>query len=714
MIKITSNLFNTFLENNVEGIWIIDEKNKTMLVNQFIADSLGFPKKHFLGWEIPDFLEEKQAATIRARLNNQIIQSHEQFELKFIKADHSPVWMNCALGPLYNEEHQYVGAIGVLTDITIKKKNEIILETQRDVFESLIRGETLKQALNYLLSPIDTLVQDVYPSILLLDENGERLYTAASLNLPQEYNESINGTKIGINSGSCGTSAYLKELVITSDIMTDPYWADYRELAKKYGLCACWSSPIISFDGKVLGTFAMYFNTIRVPTQFELDLLGDITSVAALCIEHIRLHENEKKHNRKMNLLAEARLVLAGTIEYEDVLKNIPDLLVKEGWANWSFICLENEDGLFRTISVATNPELADLIEPLKHFDLDLNSNFGLSRAVRQNSAFIENYDQETLRRSLEAENHKSLKTPILEMLIKLDLKSLMGIPLMARDEVFGGLVLGSNYKNRVYTESDLELMKEISRSCSMAIDYAILYREAKKSIQAREDFISIASHELRTPITSLKLRTDLLALMIEKGKFPKEVIDLIGPIISEIKPDIKNFMRLIETLLDISKISGKEAFLNRKRCNFSNIIRDEALRNEVAFQGQNVELKLDIQADIYGLCDEVRIQQIVSNLLMNALKFGKKRPVELRVREIGKHLELCVKDYGMGIPEKDRERIYRPFERAVSGVHFGGLGLGLYITHQIVVSHGGTIRVEGLPGKGSTFIVQIPLFNRI
>jgi signal transduction histidine kinase len=196
----------------------------------------------------------------------------------------------------------------------------------------------------------------------------------------------------------------------------------------------------------------------------------------------------------------------------------------------------------------------------------------------------------------------------------------------------------------------------------------------------------------------------------MERGKIPKEVHDMLVPILSELKPDVVKFTRLIEVLLDFSKHGGTALHLSIESCDMSKIILEEVERLRPEFLSHKTELIVKVQEKILGECDQVRVQQVVANLLNNALKFGNSKPVYLTVTGTRSHIHIEVMDKGIGISGSDIDRIFKPFERAVSDKHFGGLGLGLYITKQIVDRHNGKISVESKPGEGTTFLVTLPL----
>jgi PAS domain S-box-containing protein len=706
-MKLPSNLFAQIVEESLDGLWLVDINFKTTFVNEIMAKMVGYTQEEVTQMHISDLMTKEDWEDLSLKLASRKEGVKEHHQARFLRKDGSALWVRCACNPLYNDNGDFVGSVGLVSDISELRKDETILQAQRSVFQRLIAGATLEDSLLELLKPVDQLVNNVYSSILLLDDEG-RLWKGASINIPEDYNKALNGVHIGPNQGSCGTSAYIKELVVTENIDTDPRWVDYKALAFAHNLHACWSSPIISRNGRVLGTFAMYFGETRKPTEFEIQIVKDMTAAAALCIEHIRLMEIEKKHLKKMDLLSEARRLLSTSMEYENVLRHIPDLVVNHNWASWSFICLKNDDGIYRTISVAAKPEVKSLLTE-NILEFDLSSDMGLSKAIKENKAFLQHLNPSQMSSNLMNVSDHSQRITY-EKLIELNLQSYIAIPLEVRGEVIGGFLLASNEPDKLYTKEDLDFMNEIGRACAIAIDNSLLYRETKRAVKAREDFISVASHELRTPLTSLKMRIDLLGMLIERGKFPKEVHDALSPIVSELRPDIVKFTRLIEVLLDFSKHAGSKLHLKIENCNLSKVITEEVERLRPEFTSHKTELISNIKEKILGECDQVRVQQVVTNLLMNAMKFGNNNPVTINVTNNETEIFIEVKDQGIGISQHDLERIFQPFERAVSEKHFGGLGLGLFITKQIIERHGGKISVKSGDGHGTTFTASLPL----
>ena len=171
-----------------------------------------------------------------------------------------------------------------------ERRSETLLAGEKRLLEMIARGEPRAFILDALCRLVEELASGSLSSILLLD-NAKRLRHGAAPSLPIPYNDAINGLPIGPSTGSCGTAAYRAEPVIVSDIATDPLWADYRDLALAHGLRACWSTPIQSSEGTVLGTFAIYYREPRSPTPLDHSLIEQITHLASIAIERDRAEE---------------------------------------------------------------------------------------------------------------------------------------------------------------------------------------------------------------------------------------------------------------------------------------------------------------------------------------------------------------------------------------------------------------------------------------
>lgn len=227
---------------------------------------------------------------------------------------------------------------------------------------------------------------------------------------------------------------------------------------------------------------------------------------------------------------------------------------------------------------------------------------------------------------------------------------------------------------------------------------------QAHEAIRLRDDFLSIASHELRNPLTSLQLQLQSIRQRIR-------AIDL--PLAQRLERATRSTERLtglIDALLDVTRISTGNLTLNLQKFDLSEVARDitESLVQEAALAGCPV--RLDAQVPVWGTWDQLRIEQVLINLLSNVFRYAAGHPADVRIWQEGGEARMAVEDRGPGIGSDDRERIFGRFERAASVRNHGGLGLGLYLTRQIANAHGGSIEARNREGGGTSFLLRLPL----
>ncbi len=233
------------------------------------------------------------------------------------------------------------------------------------------------------------------------------------------------------------------------------------------------------------------------------------------------------------------------------------------------------------------------------------------------------------------------------------------------------------------------------------------LVLELREAVRLRDEFLSVASHEMKTPLTPLALRLDLMQRELE-SKTPN--LERLRGHVEVTRGQVRRMAALVDSLLDTTRITqGRLPLRREKNVDFAALVRNVAAGFET--QAVRAECPLEVQTPphVLGHWDVLRLEQVVTNLLSNALKFGACGSVILRVEERDGWARLTVRDQGLGMDEDVRMRIFGRFERGVSERHYGGLGLGLFITHQVVEALGGRIHVESAPGQGSTFIVDLP-----
>ncbi|AEI64262.1 CHASE domain-containing protein [Corallococcus macrosporus] len=230
---------------------------------------------------------------------------------------------------------------------------------------------------------------------------------------------------------------------------------------------------------------------------------------------------------------------------------------------------------------------------------------------------------------------------------------------------------------------------------------------EARAAVQVRDDFLSIAAHELRTPLTNLKLQLQLLYRQL-RAEAPPDLEKLAQRVQSS-ERQTSRLANLVDSLLDVSRLARGRLELDLEPVDLDELVRECVRRFETEAQAAGAALAVDSPGPVVGRWDRMRLEQVLTNLLSNAFKYGQGAPVDVRLRGDATHATLEVKDRGIGLPPEDAQRIFGRFERAVSSRHYGGLGLGLFITRQLVEALGGHISVASTPGQGATFTVVLP-----
>jgi PAS domain S-box-containing protein len=247
--------------------------------------------------------------------------------------------------------------------------------------------------------------------------------------------------------------------------------------------------------------------------------------------------------------------------------------------------------------------------------------------------------------------------------------------------------------------EQDLEVLEEVARRCAVALENSRLYRAAKHQIRAREEFLAVASHEIRGPIASIRLAVEGLRTAVAPQA---TLVDLIDR-------EERRLERLVDELLDLGRLQSGQMHLMIESVDLAVIVREVVSRHAPELERAHSIVQMLGDAVLFGRWDRTRLEQVVDNLVSNAIKFGKGRPIEVTLAQEGDTAILHVTDRGIGIPEDKLATIFEPFERAVPDRHYGGLGLGLYIVRAIVARLGGRISVRSTAETGTTFTVELP-----
>lgn len=431
-----------------------------------------------------------------------------------------------------------------------------------------------------------------------------------------------------------------------------------------------------------------------------------------LAVSIFRDITEEKQHQERQQFLNQATKILSASLDYRETLNKIAMLAVPR-LADWCSIDLLEDDGPHQVAVAHADPEMLKFAEELhQKYPPDWNAPTGSPNVIRTGVAeFYSHIPDELLETAAQSPEHY-------EIIKKLGLKSAMVVPLKLNEKVLGAITFVAAESGLTYTETDLEMAKELGNRAALALENAkLFYRvenlagDLQNAVKARDEFISVCSHELKTPITSIKLQFQLAEKMLKSGDPKLYTPENQEKRITTTNRQLDRMIHLIDEMLDISRINTGKLEIEKKKVNLNELLSETLDRFGEQLETKQIPLKTELSADsIIVTGDRFRLEQVISNLMTNAIKYGSNKSITVRLRKEDSVVRMEVADSGEGIAAKDLERIFLRFERVTSDTNISGMGLGLYICKKIVDGHGGRIWAESSPGKGSTFVVEIPL----
>jgi len=408
------------------------------------------------------------------------------------------------------------------------------------------------------------------------------------------------------------------------------------------------------------------------------------------------LLRTEQHARERLAVLAKASDVLAQSLEYESTLQAVAELALPL-LGDYGFFDIREGEAVRRFARAHDNAEVEALLAQTRWSAW--SSDMSVCALSSGQAALHPHVDEAWLARaSQDAEQ--------LAVLRRLNFKSMLTVPVAYRGETLGGLTLFFGEAGRQHTPHDLTLAEELARRAAAAIVNARLFQEARNAIGVRDDFLSMAGHELRTPLTALQLQI----LSISKMAGQPDSAEKVAGRAEKAARNVLRLSGLVNELLDISRISAGRLKLERGPMDLAEATREVLQRHADELSKNGCVLNFVSDGDMHGTWDRARVEQIAHNLLTNAIKYGKGKPIDVTLVREAQVVRLVVADHGIGISPEDQLRVFQRFERAVSSRHFGGLGLGLWIARQLVDAHGGTIRVASEKGLGATFEVVLPV----
>jgi PAS domain S-box-containing protein len=575
----------------------------------------------------------------------------------FVRHESAPrgLWTEITGRPLRGPNGDVLGGVIVCRDITQIKEEEFFRAGQSGVLEMIAADAPLADVLTSLVLLMESQAEGLRCSILLLNRDGKHVRHGAAPNLPEPYVKAVNGAAIGPRNGSCGTAMYTRRPVVVTDVMTDPLWADYRELAKICGLRACWSTPILSAQGDVLGSFAMYREENRGPLPEENRLTQIATHIAGIAIERQRQQEILREREARINLAAESA-DLAFWILYP------------EQNAAWM-----SEKGRLIYGFDSNLPLTCDLILSRVHPD--------------ERAAVKATYDRScALYGTFESEHRLLLSYGKTRWVI-------MRGRCLKDDE--GNLLetIGVTLDVSAQKQADLQLQhqREEMAHCNR--------------VSLMGEMTASFAHELNQPLTAIANNASAARRFLERGNIDPALLQQL------LQDMVADSQRAGEVIRGIRSLVRKETSVHAL-LDLNAVITDTVrlVSSDVLSRESVVSTELDPQLPQVS-ATLVQIQQVLLNLIMNALDAMEGLPpAERRIvistrSDRGDVAEVSVRDFGTGLPKDRPDKVFDHFFSTKQK----GMGMGLTIVRSIIEAHGGTIVAENAPDRGARMIVRLP-----
>ncbi len=406
---------------------------------------------------------------------------------------------------------------------------------------------------------------------------------------------------------------------------------------------------------------------------------------------------------RSALLLAEVSAACASSLDYKKTIQAIGEIIVPShcDWIAFD-LAQPGQEVAAESIVHGKGPEVETAKELRRRYRAEHHAPYGAPRVMRTGTSEMYSDITDAMLGAVARDPEH------LALLRKLGMRSAIIVPMIARARTIGTISLVAGESGRRYQREDLIFAEEIARGAASTVENARLYREATEAIGVRDEFLSIASHELQTPLTPLKLELGAIRLMLEQEPQDQER-GLLRRIDSALR-QTDRLSKLIDSLLDVSRIRSGRLSLTLEEVDLRGLLKELCGRLGPSAKSAHCELRLHIKGAVSGYWDKLAIERVIGNLLSNAMKYGAGKPIEISASAENGTVLLSVLDRGIGIAPENVDRIFRPFERAVSARHYGGLGLGLYISRHIIEAHGGSIEVQSSPGEGAKFTVRLPV----
>lgn len=638
-------------------VWIALPDGYIDFFNQRWCEFTGLSLEEAYGWGWKAAIHPADLSTLLENWRS-ILDSGKQGEVegRLRRFDGEYRWFLVCFSPLRDAAGQIVKWFGVSTDIEDRKRAEALLAGEKHLLEMVADGQSMPGILEEICHLVESTAKGCYSSVLLADPRGTRLENGAAPSLPASFITSCIGRPVNVDSGPCAMATCLNEQVIAADLTTETRWAAYKwcPMALAHGLQACWSTPISSSAGKVLGAFALYYNEPRTPTSFHQSLIHQFTHIASIAIERAQSHAALK---RSEAFLAEAqRLSSTGSYSWRVATDEI-------AWSEETYRIFEFDQAM---------PLTLDLILSRVHPD-DATALKGLIRRSRGDGE-----DEE------------------FEFRLQMPDRSVKYLHVIARGDRDERGEL--EYIGTIQDLTERRLAEDALGKLRSELAHVA-------RVTALGAMAASIAHEVNQPLSGIITNASTCLRMLD-GDPPN-----VDGARETARRTIRDGNRASDVIKRLRALFSKNEF-TPEPLDLNDATREVIALSLGDLQRNRVVLRSELADDLPLVTgDRVQLQQVILNLFRNAsdaMSRVEDRPRELLVtteRDAGGRARLAVKDVGVGFTSGTADKLFEAFYTTKSD----GMGIGLSISRSIIEAHRGRLWATANDGPGATFSFSIP-----
>jgi PAS domain S-box-containing protein len=665
--------YRDLIEISPDAIYVVDANGVCVLGNRASSELAGIPEDELVGTPVTNTYLPEERHVFRERLEQLKTGGTLRYERTFVRKNGEIVPVEVSVTAIRGGYFQ-----AILRDISKRKQGEALLAGEKRLLEMVAKGDSLSSILDAICRLVEELCSGCLCSILLLNSSGKRLWHGAGPSIPKPYAQAIDGFAIGPNVGSCGSAAYRAEQVIVSDIATDSLWTRFRDEALTNGLRACWSTPILSFENKVLGTFAMYYREPRSPAPRHQEVIEQITHLASIAIQRKGAEEalraSEQLARGQVEALTYSLDVLA-TAPAPDkflgqMLSTMGRLLAAQSVILW--LLDESDDSLvLRAWAEGTNFAKADPEHPFARNPLSWKQDRGLRDLFFSGVPVV----------CEDVEHDPDIAPELRHYLNSGGTKKFLRIPTLVGGRVRG--FIGIRHGERPnYRPEEIELAQALAHQAMLAIqlnEFAEQSRQAaileERNRMARDIHDTLAQG-FTGVIVQLEAADD--AIGCSRRKEANEHLQRAAQLA---RRSLSEARRSVHALRPEALQAGN--FWDALQGIVKNTTAGTALHTRFELHGQLRDVPPVWQENLLHIGQEG---------LTNALKYAHARNFETRLTSDTKGLRLELRDDGDG------------FE-----VHARHDGFGLAGMRERVEQMGGSLKITSARGKGTKLVITLP-----